>query len=497
MNEENIPHIQPKSGATGPSPIRLFLRSPKTEVSALPPSWLARKMGLHIYSDVLLSKKVRTEMNFAAGLLLLVSVFEWLLWTLLFNGIYSSDIFNRSNPELLLAAMTGLFFGFAVFWFERQMLTSSEKGRKLRVAMTCRLIYILVAAAITSQTFELMLFHKPIQQRAREEAVRANAAKHYQEVIAADEQASNPSDYVHVTTGPEESALKVAKADLKKLEADRRWWRLQVARAQFDGDFSKAAQFNGLLLDSESKLADLRGKVHLAEKGLVDQGHEIELKIEAIKKRAADQQQRFREWVGQLRTAEENGVGAVEKWKQPDDPQLRTAGNEDGIAGEREKQPDDFQAWTYEEPKPLFFEQLFLLADLMAGRPAGWPGANPEVRNVLRDQFGFYEPPACSGPVPSSQLAGTLSPLQSAQLQDIDLDCKRRRSSTIIFRISWVAGLGAAMLLPLLILIIKAVLLPEELGFYYSRPYQAELGDVEAQNIHRAAERLRDTTEKR
>lgn len=476
MNEEHVPPTPPKGEATGQPPLRLFLKSPKAEVSSQPPSWLARLMGLHLYSNVLLTKKVRTEMNFAAGLLLLVSLFEWLLWTLLFNGIYSADIYNL-GPTAILAALTALFFGFAVFWFERQMLTSSEKGWKKKAAMTCRFAYICIAALITSQTFELMLFHKPIQQRARQEAVRANAAKHYQEVLEAEKQASNPSDYVYVTTGPELAALKMVQAELKKLEADRRWWSLQVARAQYDGNLARAAQFNRLLLDSETTLTALREKVHQAEQSLIDQGHEIELKIEALKQHAAAQRQRFREWVGQLRTAEENGGDAIEKGKRPDDP----------------------EAWTYEEPKPLFFEQLFLLADLMTGRPAGWLGASPEIREDLRNKFGFYEPPACPDPKASPQLASTAGSQQAAELRDISLDCERRRSSTSIFFWSWVAGLGTAMLIPMLILIIKIFLLPEELRFYYSRPHQAELGDVEALNIHQAEERLRTakTHEKR
>jgi Domain of unknown function (DUF4407) len=476
MNEEHVPPTPPKGEATGQRPLRLFLKSPKAEVSSQPPSWLARRMGLHLYSNVLLTKKVRTEMNFAAGLLLLVSVFEWLLWTLLFNGIYNSDIFNLGLTTIP-AALTGLFFGFAVFWFERQMLTSSGRGWLPRFAMFCRFVYIVVAALITSQTFELMLFQKPIQARAREEAVRANAAKHYQEVIEAEKQASNPSDYVYVTTGPESDALKMAQAELKKLESDRRWWSLQAARAQYDGNLARAAQLNRLLLDSAPTLTALREKVQRAEQSLIDQGHEVELKIEALKQRAADQRQRFREWAGQLRVAEENGGDALEKGKRPDDP----------------------EAWTYEEPKPLFFEQLFLLADLMTGRPAGWPGAGPEVRADLRNKFGFYEPPACPDPEASPQFASTAGPQQAAELRDIALDCERRRSSTSIFFWSWVAGLGTAMLIPMLILIIKIFLLPEELRFYYSRPHQAELGDVEALNIHQAEERLRTakTHEKR
>jgi len=463
MNEEHVPPTPPKGEATGQPPLRLFLKSPKAEVSSQPPTWLARLMGLHLYSNVLLTKKVRTEMNFAAGLLLLVSLFEWLLWTLLFNGIYSAEIYNF-GPTTILAALTALFFGFAVFWFERQMLTSSEKGWKKKAAMTCRFAYICIAALITSQTFELMLFHKPIQARAREEAVRANAAKNYQKVLDAEKQAREVGSIVQFTTATEAAALEAAQAELRKEERNRPWKLSRLATAQAEEDLVKVNYYNGLLRESQNQIVILREKVHLAEEALTERGHKVEEERARIVQNAADQRRRFQAWATKLRRAETTGESL-----------------------------DEGEDWKYDDPKPLFFEQLFLLADLMTGRPAGWPGANPQVREALRNEFGFYEPPACPEPKASPQLASTAGPLQAAELRDIALDCERRRSSTSIFFWSWVAGLGTAMLIPMLILIIKAVLLPEELRFYYSRPYQAELGDIEALSIHQAEERLRST----
>lgn len=468
MSSENVPHIQPRSGASGRPPVRVFLRrSPKAEVSSLPPSWLARKMGLHLYSNVALTKKVRTEMNFAAGLLLLVSLFEWLLWALLFNGIYSSNIYNL-GVTTIFAALTALFFGFAVFWFERQMLTSSEKGWKTRAAMVCRFLYICIAALITSQTFELMLFHKPIQERARQEAIRANAAKYYQEVSDAEERARQAASIVQLTANPERAALATIQAERKREEGHRNRLNTQLAKAETDENQLKVNQYNRLLLESENRLDFLREKERLASEAVVGGGHKVEEERTKIVQKAADQRERFHAWVVQLRDAAAKG-----------------------------KNLNDGKGWIYEEPKPLFFEQLFLLADLMKGRPAGWPGASPEVRDTLRNQFGFYEPPTCPNPASISQLASTASPLQATQLQDIALDCERRWSNTRIFFWSWLAGLGTAMLIPMLILIIKVFLLPEELRFYYSRPYQAELGDIEASNIDQADERLRNAAKTR
>jgi hypothetical protein len=470
MNEEHVPPTppKPKGEATGQPPLRLFLKSLKAEVSSQPPGWLARRMGLHLYSNVLLTKKVRTEMNFAAGLLLLVSVFEWLLWTLLFNGIYNSDIFNLGLTTIP-AVLTGIFFGFAVFWFERQMLTTSGRGWMPGFAMFFRLVYIGFAALITSQTFELMLFQKPIHERAREEAIREHAAKHYLDVLKAEADADQASTLVQITAGFETTNLEAARAERKKEEKNRNYLQSRLAATRTEGDAIKANQFSGLLSESRDRLDRLLEKERNAEGALRDRLHEIEQSRTKIVQDSGDRRALFQQWVSEISKS------------KPGDP----------VATIKE--------WEFKDPKPRFFEQLFLLVDLREGRPAGWPGANPQVREALRNEFGFYEPPACPDPEASPQLASTAGPQQAAELRDIALDCERRRSHTTIFNWAWWAGLGAAMLIPLLILIIKIFLLPEELRFYYSRPHQAELGDVEALNIHQAEERLRTakTHEKR
>jgi len=418
-------------------------------------------MGLHVYSNVLLTKKVRTEMNFAAGLLLLVSLFEWLLWTLLFNGIYSADILNHGG-ETILAALTAVFFGVAVFWFERQMLTSSEKGGRLWAAMSFRVVYIVAAALITSQTFELMLFQKPIEIRAREEAIRENAAKHYIEVMEADKRVSEVDSRIQITAGAEEDALAAVQKERQREESRRNSYHTQLATAQSEGDFVKADQNRRLLGESQDRLKDQRAREHKAEEALKNRRHEMEERKVEIVRQADAMHKRFNGWAADLLAS------------KPGD--TLTDGD-----------------WQYSDPQPRFFEQLFLLEDLRKGRPAGWPGATPEVREELR-KLGFYEPPACPDPATEPQLASTADEMQVAQLQDIALDCQRRWARTEVFEKAWWAGLGIAMLIPTLILIIKAFLLPEELRFYYSRIHQAELGDVEAFNVTQAEKRLSSTT---
>lgn len=460
MNEERVPSTRPSDGTSQP-PVRLFLKSSQTETPALPPSWLARRMGLHVYSNVLLTKKVRTEMNFAAGLLLLVSLFEWLLWTLLFNGIYSGDILNH-GVETILAALTAVFFGVAVFWFERQMLTSSEKGVRLWAAMSFRVVYIVAAALITSQTFELMLFQKPIEMRAREEAIRENAAKHYIEVLEADKRVDEVDSRIQITAGAEEDALEAVQKERQWEESRRNSYLVQLATAQSEDDFAKADQNRRLLRESQDRLNDQREREREAEKALKHRRHEMEERKVEIVRQADALHERFNGWAARLLASK---------------------------PGDKLADGD----WHYLDPQPSFFEQLFLLEDLRKGRPAAWPGATPEVRDALR-KLGFYEPPVCPDPEAGPQLASMDDEMQAAQLRDIALDCERRQSNTDVFEKAWWAGLGIAMLIPILILIIKAFLLPEELRFYYSRIHQAELGDVEAFNVTQAEKRLSSAT---
>jgi hypothetical protein len=461
MNEEHFSSTQPKGGPTSPAPLRLFLKSSKAEVSSQPPSRLARLMGLHLYSNVLLTKKVRTEMNFAAGLLLMVSLFEWILWTLLFNGIYSSDIYNLGITSVL-AALTALFFGFAVFWFERQMLTSGEKGRSLALPMIFRIVYIAVAALITSQTFELMLFHKPILERAREEAIRGAAAKHYLEILDAEAAAGQASKLVQITATFEETQLAAAHAERQKEERKRNYLQAHRAASLTLEDAVKVSTFNSLLAESKDRLERLLKREQRAEEALRDRLREIELARAKIVQNAGDRRGLFQQWITKIRAS------------KPGDS------------------VNDIKGWEYQNPQPLFFEQLFLLADLREGRPADWPGAKPEVREALRNEFGFYEPSACPDLAASPRIVSTSVTLEESQLRDIVLICERRRSNTAIFNRAWWAGLFTAMLIPMLILIIKLFLLPEELRFYYSRSHQAELGDVEALNINQAEVRLRN-----
>ena len=451
--------------------MRLFLKSSEAPIATRPPSWLARRMGLHLYSDVLLGTRVRTEMNFAAGLLLLVAIFEWLLWTLLFNGIYSADIYSRDPRKWLYAALTATFFGFAVFWFERQMLTSGEGGWKQKVAMLVRLVYIVIAAAITSQTFELMLFRKPILEQAHEEQIRENAAHYYRRVADAKSAAKEPAAASELTTEAEEKLLKRATAERQTEDSRHRRLAGALAAAIHDEDAVRIAQYRELLRASAARLVALTEAEAEAGRAVVARQREIDEAVVRQKQTTADAArttgQRFREWTKTLHALEPG--------------QSHT----------------DADGWTYAYDSPPFFAQLAILADLRAGRPPGWGEVEPALRQLLRREHGFYEPPACAEPSAAAVTAAAIAAAPQAATPatdgalDVENDCIRRLANRQIYRWAWTAGLFMAMLIPLLVLIIKVFLLPEELRFYYSRLYQAELGDPDALQLTQADERLR------
>jgi len=442
--------LLPRKGSDDPvasQPVRLFMKVPEAQVMPKPPSCMARAMGLHLYSDALLARKVRIEMNFAAGLLLLVSLFEWLLWMLLFNGLYNSSL-SAVNYKTVLAALTATFFGVAVFWFERQMLTSNERGLRLFLAMAFRAAYILVSAYITSQTFELIIFKVPIQERIHEEGIREAAAQHYREVSEAEDlvrklESGDPrqvAGIIQMTSDVEQAQLKDVQNQIKAAEGRRRRQLEQIGVARVDGDWSRVASLNGSIKATDDLLTKLGDRETGAGEDLIKRRNAIEAERQKLLNEAREKRPRLHDWIASVLNPKAKKGNAVE-------------------------------IWPYQDPGRSFFEKLLILEDLRVGRSVSWPGATPEVRQGLQQEFGFYEPPSCADLKAQRTLLSNLDISTMARLQGDIADCERRQAKTKIFNQAWWAGLFIALLIPTLILAIKALLMPKALRRYYSGLY--------------------------
>ena len=451
----------PDAEAAGQRPaLHIHLKMPHEELSRKPPSRLAQTLGLDVYSDILLTKHARTEMNFSAILLVVVCLFETLAWSFLFNAIFNSNIFYI-GWKTLPAIATALLFSSAVLWFERQFLTYDESRRdRARVAAYIRLGFILVAALITAQPLELFFFKKPVEKRVHQEGIRLEAVTrleelnkgrfrgdqfHEREIKAEGALLKSVQDQIRLEEDKKkelEAALIFSVGRQGRLKTESEWYRKRGAAipgsespeerrarenylratAGYSAAAGEAGEIRTQIEASKTTLASLRTE----EKGVQEKLKQLEqTRNQAIE----EQYNRLELWVEQLQKSKPKEVFS-EEWKN--------------TAGQNPK------PWPYEDPEYDFFEQLKVVWDLAFGKPPRWLNATPEVRKTLEAEYGF----------------GNL--YQGEQGWQIHL-----LLSILVCHL-------LALFIPVLVLVIKMVLMPKPLRNYYTSHLQAEAGDPDA-----------------
>jgi hypothetical protein len=478
--------------AAGRPPVRLFLRFPEAAAARpLRPSWLSRAFRLELYpGSLLLTARVAREMNLMAVILLVVTAFELGIWTALFHFLF------EAKGAAILAACG---FAVAVCYFERQLIVHDEvaKGRA-RAAMIVRLGYILLAALITSQAFELLIFAGPIRTRIHDEEVRREALAGLSSLAVLEGNLNDVTTAVQAdvagTASPlnalalrvqtkqerallqarEDAAVKAASklADLKvaadgagrELRAVRSELRALRARPESDRDPGEEARLVAqsrfwqerwatLLAQrtvAQSVLEQTQGLTKTAGVELKDKQKVRDEELANRKDEVDKAKNRLVAWVGRLQEAK---------------------------PGEKVSEPGG--DWRFEEQSYDFLQKLRVLYDLLRGQRARWQGGTPAAIERLRHEFNLYEPQLCDGPVGVAQ--APCDPEESARL----------RAERLAFRLVWLVGVLMALFIPLLVITVKRFLLPEELRWYYSRLHQAEAGQAEAMLLTRVDERLR------
>jgi hypothetical protein len=478
--------------AAGRPPVRLFLRFPEAAaVRPLRASWLSRVFRLELYpGSPLLTARVAREMNLMAVILLVVTAFELGIWTALFHFL-----FEAKGAAFLVACG----FAIAVCYFERQLIVHDEvaKGRA-RAAMIVRLVYILLAALITSQAFELLIFAGPIRTRIHQEEVRREAlaglgslavlesnlndvttavqadilgsasprnalalrvqttqerALLQQREDAAKEAASKLGDLKVAADGAGRE-LRAARNELRALragpEADRD--PRKEARLVAQGRFwqERWATLLGQRTAAQSVLEEAQGLTNTAGTDLKEKKRLRDEELARRKDEVDQAKNRLVAWVGRLQEAKPGEVVANPGGGEP------------------------FREQSYD-----FLQKLRVLYDLLRGQRARWQGGTPAAIERLRDEFNLYEPRLCEGPVRGSQ--APCDPEESARL----------REERLTFRLVWLVGVLMALFIPLLVITVKRFLLPEELRWYYSRLHQGEAGHAEAVLLTRVDESVR------
>jgi len=447
--------------------LNLYLALPHADVPKRPPSWLARRLGLDLYSDVLLGKSARTEMGFAAVILVIVSLFELIAWFFLFNAIFNSDLLGTGWPTIPAILVASLFAA-AVFWFERQFLTTDEdQRRRARGAAVVRVIFILTAAFITAQPLELLFFRVPVQKRIHEEGIREEAVSKLAALLKEGEQVSTAikgqSDLwgnlyqgaqtqVTALVGQQASlAVKMrqrngelaaarraasgyqverasAETPEKRRSADRSYAKAEAAAAALSREIG---QIQLSIAEVDAMLGELRNRAT----GAV--GKQVDLTISSMVNDTG-RDRRLRNWIDQLKGSKP-GEPVEEKWKIA--PIVNKAG---ARSLWDEKWP------SYKDREYDFFEQIHVVWDLVAGRPPRWLNAPANLRLKLENEYGFAS-----------------------------LDQGRRGWQWHLLA-AVVACHLIAIFIPFLVLTIKLFLMPKALRTYYSSRHQAEAGDPDA-----------------
>lgn len=446
---------QPPSRDETPQPRLLLAPSRGQELHGLL-GGLARSFHLDVHGSSLLTRRAATEMGYVALMLTIIFVFDLAAWTLLWNMIFHAGKMHIGlwTP---VAVFCGLIFAAMIFIYERQFMTADTYGRWRSVwwPVTIRLIVIAVAAAITTQPIEVMVFKGPIERRVHEESVRVEALSRLSALEKAQEKtrgALGLRDTVEWTDNEDaknksEEARQVASSlraqraaeerNLRAAQASLSSARSSLSRARTPGQVayanSRIAAASNRVSQAQSNITSLDEKLRGSEdseKYWNEQHNVKSTELKSKQQTAENDVKRLQDWIAQIRKS------------PPGEVVYENTGNAD--------------KWQFRDHEYDFFQRLGVINDLYYGRPARWPDASLEDRQKLSDEYG---------------------------LKDIGLDDEeahaRRMADAHTFQWSYWAVVGIAAVIPLLVLALKG-LLPKDLKIYYSTKKQRDAGNYES-----------------
>ncbi|MBI4853510.1 MAG: DUF4407 domain-containing protein [Acidobacteria bacterium] len=420
---------------------------------------LLRLFGLTTYGTSLLSLKAYTEMQFVAGLLITVFIFDLSAWTLLWNTIFYSNPLKIGGLTFV-ALFPAFLLSFATFIYERQFVTAdvSQVGwSRLGLGAFARFILVVIAALITSQPIELLFFQARIEARIHQESVPKEAIRRLNQLEEARKKAEGPSgDKIkELLKGTPESlkidTLTTTKQNLQKektiLENQAKskqeafskaqktvdYWRETLSRASFEARPT-----------IQKRLSEARTKASLEEEAFNQARQENEAKqieldniekdLQAAQKDFDNRYEKIKKETQEVQKIGENSLENLQKWI------TKVQANEPGkvlVEGDLVYQPDNYD----------FFERLRIINDLYYGLPPRWPDGANEYEKQLNETFKI------------------VNPAKDQTLKD------RREDEASQFRRTYWTVFAVAMFIPLLAMIMK-IFMPKELQDYYSKEKQ-------------------------
>jgi hypothetical protein len=113
------------------------------------------------------------RLKVAAAALVIVTTYEWIAWSVLFNVIVNGAPFALGWTTPLALAF-GALLAAGVLLFEQGILTSDASVSQ-RVAYVARMVLIVLSAFATAVPLELLVFNEEISHRLKEEGLREEA----------------------------------------------------------------------------------------------------------------------------------------------------------------------------------------------------------------------------------------------------------------------------------------------------------------------------------
>ena len=369
-------------------------------------------------------------------------------------------VFYSGKLTIGLLTLPALFCGFLfssiIFVYERQFMTADTYKRWHQVwwPVTIRLAVIALAAAITTQPFEVMVFSGPIERRVHEESVRLEAMSRLR---ALEEAQAKTQGATGLTGTIEDKKFKDATTDntkareetnrLKGVEASAR-----NALERAEGDVRSAAARRARARTQRQAIAASRSLAAAQTRA-----EDARLALRQAEGRVVTSVENEKDFVEQLKSAEQDIKGKQQlaeadvKRLQDWITQVRNAKPGQSVVENTDKQ----SPWRFQDADYDFFQRLGVINDLYYGRSPRWFEASPATRQRLSELFNLTD------------------------RDETDASAKQRSDADAhTFIWSYWAVIGVAAVIPLLLLALKG-LLPIDLKFYYSTTEQQAAGNYE------------------
>lgn len=417
---------------------------------------LAKFYLLDVNGTSLLTRRAAMEIKLIAVMLTINFFFDLAVWTLLWNMVFYAGQLTIGFFTIV-ALFCGFLFAAIIFVYERQFMTADtyHRWRKVWWPISIRLCVIAMAAAITTQPFEVMVFSGPIQRRVHDESVRVEAHSRLRSLEEAQaktkgtigqkgtadyqnlEDTQKKQEQVHDQTLQLRADAQAARSDLQRAEAAIRSAQSALSRARTPAQAAAASrrlgaarsryeQYQSAVSEAESKAKvsedDEKQWEQRSEKARTVIGNKEELAEKDVK--------RLRDWITQIRNAKP-GQFVIEN-------------------------STESSKWQFQDQDYDFFQRLGVINDLYYGRPPRWLDINSEDRLKLSQLY-------------------TLS--DATENDSLARDRQATDAHTFVW--SYWAVIGIAAVIPLLLLALKG-LLPIDLKLYYSLRAQQEAGNYEA-----------------